>query len=157
MNKQFNKQINKSNINNSLYSKVKCPRCHHAFISGYDQNGEKSCPSCKYQFTVTSPSERGTNNIYYRDGCPALMSDSRFLTYYNSTNELTEKMRALNGFRSANQFRTFMQNNGNLFITSERNYLTNENTCCPGTACSQGWYDLWNKKDGYWARNMGSC
>ena len=84
-------------------------------------------------------------------GCPALMADGRFITYYNSTNELTDAMMKLNGFKSSNEFRTFMQNNGNLFMNAERNYILKESTCAPKIACSQGWYDLWMKDDGNWA------
>ncbi len=79
------------------------------------------------------------------------MSDGRFITYYNSTNELTEAMRKLNGFSSPNKFRTFMQNNGDKFMDLERRYITNNNTCYPLTACGEGWYDLWEKKFGNWA------
>ena len=93
---------------------------------------------------------RGGNNVYFRDGCPALMSDGHFITDYNSTNELTNAIQKLNGFKSANQFRTFMQANGDLFMATERQYQINKNTCSPNTACSEGWYNLWTKYDGSW-------
>ena len=93
----------------------------------------------------------GANNVYYRDGCPALMSDGRFITYYNSTNELTEEIRKVNGFSNTNVFRNFMQTNGDLLMASERKYIVNNNTCTPHSACSQGYYDLWANKGGYWA------
>lgn len=137
--------------NNSLHNREECPACHSTFISGFDSNNIKQCPSCHQKFTSTSAANRGANNVYYRDGCPALMSDGRFITYYNSTNELTETMRKLNGIKSPNQFRNFMQNNGNLFMNAERNFITKENTCSPTTACSQGWFDLWEKNNGNWS------
>jgi hypothetical protein len=93
----------------------------------------------------------GGNNVYFKDGCPALMADGRFITYYNSSNELTEKMRRMNGFQSSNQFRTFMQTNGDLFMATEREYQIKNNTCMPTTACSEGFYNLWTKDDGSWA------
>ena len=93
----------------------------------------------------------GGNNVYFKNGCPALMNDGRFITNYNSSNELTETMRKMNGFKSSNQFRTFMQTNGDLFMAAERNYQVNKNTCAPTTACSEGWYDLWTKDGGNWA------
>jgi hypothetical protein len=149
-------------VNNNLYTKDKCPRCRTLFISGFDPDGIRECPSCHTKFKPGQNScqmsylkYHGANNVYYDDGCPALMSDGRFLTYYNSTNELTEAMRKMNGFRSPNQFRTFMQDHANLFKDAERNYLTKENTCSPATACSEGWYDLWTKKNGYWANDQG--
>ena len=92
----------------------------------------------------------GGNNVYYKEGCPALMEDGRFITYYNSTNELTNAMQKLNNFRSANQFRTFMQNNGDLFMNIERRYQIAKNTCSPDTACSEGWYNLNTKYGGTW-------
>lgn len=98
----------------------------------------------------------GTNNVYFPDGCPALMSDGRFITYYNSTNELTEIMKKQNGFRSENQFRTFMQSHGDLFMNAERDFQIKNNTCSPATACSEGWHDLWTLKDGYWANSYAS-
>lgn len=98
----------------------------------------------------------GGNNVYYPDGCPALMDDGRFITYFGSTNELTETMQKMNGFRSANQFRTFMQNNGQKFMDAERTYQRDTNTCSPQTACSEGWYDLWTIKDGYWGNDYSS-
>ena len=104
----------------------------------------------------TAQRPMGSNNVYYPDGCPALMSDGRFITYYNSSNELTETMRKMNGFRSENQFRTFMQTNGDLFMNAERDYLMKNNTCSPQTACSEGWYDLWTMKDGYWGNSYAS-
>lgn len=94
---------------------------------------------------------RGSNNVYYKDGCPALMNDGRFITYYNSTNELTNQIQKLNGFKSANQFRTFMQTNGSTIMATERLYQIRKNTCMPHVACSQGYYDLWTKYGDYWA------
>lgn len=165
---------------NNLHTKEECPNCHSSFISGFDPHNQRLCPSCKTKFIAGQKIDhgkgcsicsgryqrnslntgdqgfpsigfKGQNNVYYRDGCPALMSDGRFITYYNSTNELTEAMRKLNGFTSPNQFRTFMQNNGDLFMNSERDYITKENTCSPKIACSEGWYDLWTKYGGDWA------
>ena len=98
----------------------------------------------------------GSNNVYFKDGCPALMADGRFITYYNSSNELTETMRKTNGFQSANQFRTFMQTNGDLFMATEREFQVKNNTCMPTVACSEGYYDLWTNNDGSWANMQHS-
>lgn len=149
--------------NNNLHTKEECPACHFVFISGFDPNNVRNCPSCKHQFlsgqkinhgegcSICSTKYRGGNNVYYRDGCPALMSDGRFITYYNSTNELTETMRKLNGIKSPNEFRNFMQKNGDLFMNAERNFMERENTCHPKIACSEGWHNLWMKNGGNWA------
>jgi hypothetical protein len=111
--------------------------------------GRKPCTTCNTEY-------HGGNNVYYKDGCPALMQDSRFLTYYNSSNELTDNMRKVNGFRSANKFRTYMQASGDTIMGLERDYLIKKNTCTPEAACSEGWYDLWTNKNGYWACDYAS-
>uniref|UniRef100_A0A6C0LRK6 Uncharacterized protein n=1 Tax=viral metagenome TaxID=1070528 RepID=A0A6C0LRK6_9ZZZZ len=146
--------------------KQQCPICHKIYLSGEHSIDIQKCPFCNEKFmknhnvdhgkncSVCFQKYHGTNNVYYKDGCPALMDDGRFITYYNSSNELTETMRKMNGFRSANQFRTFMQANAEMFMAAERAYQIKENTCAPTTACSEGWYDLWTKKNGYWANNQ---
>jgi ribosomal protein L37AE/L43A len=151
--------------NNSLYNKEECPMCHFVFTHGFDQDKQRQCPSCKKKFlsgqqinhgpgcSICSNRQRGSNNVYHQDGCPAIMSDGRFITYYNSTNELTEAMRKLNGIKSSNEFRTFMQKNGNLFREADRNNAIREYTCSPTTACSEGWYNLWTNQGGDWANN----
>ena len=149
--------------NNNMHTKEECPNCHFTFISGFNPNSQRKCPSCQIKFTSGQRINHGkgcavclnrsSNNVYYKDGCPAIMSDGRFITNYNSSNELTEAMRRLNGIRSPNQFRTFMQNNGKLFMDAERAYMLKQNTCKPTTACSEGWYDLWTKNNGNWANN----
>ena len=150
------------------YMHEECPECHFVFMNLDDPYMVRECPSCHYRFKhgqkkvhqkhcpVCNLRYHGGNNVYFKEGCPALMSDGRFLTYYNSTNELTEAMRKVNGFRSANQFRNFMQTNGDLFMATERDFLINKNTCAPVTACSEGWYDLWTKLGRYWACNYAS-
>lgn len=152
---------------NNLHNKEECPLCHFNFICGFDAKNLRQCPSCKSKFysgqkinhgngcSICTNRYCGSNNAYFMDRCPALMSDGRFITYYNSTNELTEAMRKLNGIKSPNEFRIFMQNNGALFMDAERQYIIKENTCSPTVACSQGWYDLWNKDNGNWA-NMSA-
>lgn len=149
-------------LRNNLHNKEECPNCHLVFISGFDQNNIRQCPSCKNKFvsgtksdhgkgcSICSARYRGLSNAHYKDGCPALMSDGRFITNYRSTNELTEEMRKVNGIRSPNEFRTFMQKHGDKFMDAEREYIERENTCSPVTACSQGWYDLWTKNKGNW-------
>ena len=149
--------------NNNLHTREECPACHFVFIVGYEPNGIRECPSCKKRFnsgqkidhgkgcSICLNRYHGANNVYYKDGCPAIMSDGRFITYYNSTNELTETMRKLNGIRSPNEFRIFMQKHGDQFMNAERDHIVKENTCSPTTACSEGWYNLWTKNDGNWA------
>jgi len=152
-----------SRTNNNLYTKEECPNCHFTFVSGFDPENIRNCPSCRTKFvsgqkvnhgvgcTVCKSRYNGSNNVYYKDGCPAIMSDGRFITNYNSTNELTEAMRKMNGFKSPNEFRNFMQKHGDLFMNIERDYITKNNTCTPKIACSEGWYNLWTKHNGDWS------
>jgi len=92
----------------------------------------------------------GSSNIYFKDGCPALMNDGRFLTNFHSANEITEEMKRANGIANPNNFRSFMQANGQKFMDAERTYLMNHFTCTPKTACSEGWYNLWTANEGNW-------
>ena len=151
-----------SKIYNKLQDIEECPHCHHTFITGYHENNDRKCTNCKNRFksgekvnhgsgcSICHSRYNGTNNIHFNNGCPALMSDGRFITYYNSANELTDAMRKMNGIVSTNEFRTFMQNNGDKLIAAERDYLNKKNTCQPQFTCSQGWNDLrQNIGDGY--------
>lgn len=136
--------------NNNLHTREECPSCHFLFIVGFNSSNVRICPSCKQRFVSEQNKNHGANNVYYKNDCPALMSDGRFITYYNSTNELTETMRKLNGISNPNEFRIFMQKNGNQFMNSERNYMLKENTCSPTIACSEGWHKLWTRNGGDW-------
>jgi len=157
-----------SQINN-MHSREECPGCHHVFVSGYDSDNRRRCPSCKKRFISGQIINHGdgcsicahrmlskqrlgcgSKSASLAD-CPPLMSDGRFITYYNSSNDLTEAARKINGIRNPNEFRTFMQNNGDKFINAERNYFDKNNRCRPTVACSDGWCRLWTKNKGNWA------
>lgn len=147
--------MNRSPKINNLHTREECPHCHYVFICGYDNSNIRVCPSCKSKYAPKPPAPilnkcNGSNNVYFKDGCPAIMSDGRFITYYNSTNELTEQIRKLNGIKSSNEFRLFLQKNADKLMDAERKFMQQQNTCSPATACSEGWYDLWTKKGGSW-------
>lgn len=97
-----------------------------------------------------SKTYKGANNAYYKEGCPALMQDGRFITEYRSSNEITESMRKISGFRSSNEFRVYMQNNGETFMNANREYQNKNNVCYPNVACSEGYYTLWEENGGSW-------
>lgn len=103
------------------------------------------CPSCHSSFRSKNHQKRenvaGCNNIY-KNNCPALMSDGRFATYYNSANELTEALMKSNGFLDSNKFRSYLQDNAINFINNERKLLHENNSCYPNITCSESWYDL---------------
>ena len=80
------------------------------------------------------------DNRYYKFGCPALMSDGRFLTSYVDSDVLNQYIRHVNKLNSANDFRIFLQKNGDSIINRERAYLIKKNTCgvhgtCAKAAC----------------------
>lgn len=130
--------------------KAKCPTCYRISPCERDAQGNRVCPRCSSRFLYRPGRYTGENNTFFRDGCPALMSDGRFITSYTPSNELTENIRHINGIENTNQFREFLQTNGNRLMNKEREYLWESNTCAPKTACSEGWYDLWMNKGGYW-------
>jgi hypothetical protein len=125
---------------------LQCANCLAKFVPGLVPN-DRNCADLK---------KGGGNNVYFRQGCPALMEDGRFITNYRPSNELTDEMQKANGFRSSNQFRTFMQNNGNEFMDTEREYVVKHNSCAPTSSCSQGWTDLWSLYGGNWGCNYAS-
>lgn len=57
-----------------------------------------------------------TDNI----NCPAVMSDGRHITNHQSTKRIADKMMIANGFNNSNDFRSFFQNHGDLFLEAER-------------------------------------
>ena len=72
------------------------------------------CPNCSgYMKDLNNlrklRREQGANNIYYRDGCPAIMEDSRFISNYRPSSELTNEIGKANNIRNSNQLREFMQ------------------------------------------------
>jgi hypothetical protein len=143
---------------NNLYTKEECPKCHSVFIVGFDKSNSRCCPSCGHVFfldkekkhrsrcSIYSNRHNGSNNIHYQDGCPAIMSDGRFVTYYTPTNELTSIMMKINDIHDPNEFRRFMQKNADFIINMERDYILKKNICSPTIGCSQGWNDLWSKR-----------
>lgn len=162
----------------SLYNKCQCPHCNFIFVAGYTNTGNVKCPTCKQSFnnmketgctgdscpaqdsptTLALPYQSnytGSNNMYYKIGCPALMSDGRFITYHGSTNELTDALRKKYNFTNSNDFRTFFLTNADKMINDERRDLINKNTCKSKIGCSQGWNELWNVNGGNWS-NLNS-
>ena len=69
------------------------------------------------------------DNRYYKYGCPALMSDGRFLTSYVDSDVLNQYIRHANKLNSSNDFRHFLQKNGSAIINKERASLIKNNTC----------------------------
>lgn len=81
-----------------------------------------------------------SNNVYKQ--CPAKMEDGRFITRWESTNDLTHAIQNLNGIQSSNRFRTFLQENTDMLIANEREYNEMKYDCHPMASCSEGFYYL---------------
>jgi hypothetical protein len=69
------------------------------------------------------------DNRYWSNGCPALMQDGRFITNYVRTSIIDQVVREVNGIKSSNEYRLFLQNNTENIINKERDNLLKNNTC----------------------------
>lgn len=65
------------------------------------------------------------------------MSDGRFLTSYVDSDVLNQYIRHVNKLNSSNDFRIFLQKNGDAIINRERAYLIKKNTCSVHGMCSK--------------------
>ncbi len=110
-------------------------------------HSQKSNPTDPGVFSSTYYPDRysGTDNTYFSTGCPAKMSDGRFLTNHMSANDQTEEMRIKSGIKNNTQHRLFLQQNGLQIMNSQYNNLFQQNTCDSGIACSRGYYDMKSK------------
>ena len=77
------------------------------------------------------------DNRYYKHGCPALMSDSRFITSWVDSDVVNQYIRHVNKIKSSNDFRMFLQKNGEQIINKERAFLVNKNTCNVNGKCAK--------------------
>ena len=75
------------------------------------------------------------DNRYYKYGCPPLMSDGRFLNSWVDSDVLNKYIRNVNKIKSSNDYRIFLQKNGNTIINRERAFLIKKNTCAIGGKC----------------------
>lgn len=143
------------------YHKLKCPKCEIKLIiqKMLVTDGYVLCPLClqhipigrpnwigkEYQRTDIPPIPySGSDNIHYKSGCPALMSDGRFLTYHNSSKELTNALQRKLGISNSNDFRVFMQKYGDMLMLADLNHTIKNNTCNPRTTCGISWLDWLN-------------
>ena len=69
------------------------------------------------------------DNRYYKYGCPPLMSDGRFITSYVDSDVMNQYIRHVNKIKTSNDFRMFLQKNGDKIINKERAFLVKKNTC----------------------------
>lgn len=62
-------------------------------------------------------------------GCPAMMSDGRFLTDFRSATTVNEHLKYINGLGNHTDYRMFLQKNAGKLIENEREYHKNTNRC----------------------------
>ena len=92
------------------------------------------------------------DNRYYKYGCPPLMSDARFITSWVDSDVVNQYIRHVNKITSSNDFRMFLQQNGDQIINKERAYVVKKNTCnIDGKCASLG------KSDENKCRGMCKC
>lgn len=75
------------------------------------------------------------DNRYVMYGCPALMSDARFITNYLPNRTVEQYIRAINKVDSAQDYRLFLQKNGDTIMNREREFMTKQNTCSVNGNC----------------------
>jgi len=68
-----------------------------------------------------------TDNFF--KGCPAVMEDARFLTDYQTSDRRNEYIKYINDIVRDDQYRLFLQLNGEAIIKRERDYNLVNNKC----------------------------
>lgn len=69
------------------------------------------------------------DNRYHKYNCPPLMNDGRFLTSYVRSRVFDQYIRNINGVQSAQEYRHFLQNNGDQILNNLKGHLRENNTC----------------------------
>lgn len=69
------------------------------------------------------------DNRYFNHGCPALMQDGRFITNFTRARVFDQFIRHTNKLNSAQDFKLFLQSNGETIMNREREYANQMNTC----------------------------
>ena len=75
------------------------------------------------------------DNRNFKEGCPPLMSDGRFVTSYVDSGVLVQFIRHVNEIGSAQDFKNFMQKNAVEIMNKERNFIVEKNTCDVNGKC----------------------
>lgn len=75
------------------------------------------------------------DNRYYKYGCPALMQDARFITNYIHHRQVDQIIRNVNKIDSAQEYRQFLQANGDTILNKERAIIQDVYTCKVNGLC----------------------
>ena len=76
------------------------------------------------------------DNRYYCYSCPPLMQDARFLTSYTPHRTFEQYIRNINNIDSAQNYKSFLQQNANQIMDNERKYALANNTCGVNGNCA---------------------
>jgi hypothetical protein len=69
------------------------------------------------------------DNRYFTYGCPPLMQDARFVTNYTQRRVFEQYIRNVNSIGSAQEYKRFLQKNGDTIMNRERGFQEKTNTC----------------------------
>jgi len=70
-----------------------------------------------------------SDNRYFSYDCPALMQDARFVTNYAQRRTVDQYIRIINKIESAQDYKDFLQKNGDDLINKERAYNEDNYIC----------------------------
>jgi hypothetical protein len=70
-----------------------------------------------------------SNNRYFSYNCPEIMHDGRFIVNYTRQRVVDQYIRGVNNINSAQEYKDFLQNNGDTIINRERAYNDDNNMC----------------------------
>jgi hypothetical protein len=65
---------------------------------------------------------------YYKN-CPARMDDARFLTDYRTANTREQNIKMINGFVNDDEYRMFLQTNGETLMDRQWDVIKTTNSC----------------------------
>ncbi len=75
------------------------------------------------------------DNRYYKNSCPALMQDGRFITNFIPKRSFEQFIRNVNNINTSAEYRQFLQNNGETIMNKEREHIEKTNTCGVNGMC----------------------
>ncbi len=75
------------------------------------------------------------DNRYFKDNCPPLMQDGRFITNYTESRVFEQMIRNVNKIESAQDYKHFLQNNAKTIIQREREEVEKSNMCQVNGQC----------------------
>ena len=70
-----------------------------------------------------------SDNRYFSYDCPPLMQDARFITNYTRQRTIDQYIRGVNNIVSAQDYKDFLQRNGDDILNKERAFNEEHNMC----------------------------